>query len=208
MSTLTYKLWRKLHHLRVRLNRGCNLEIRQRCPTTSGKTHREGMIAWHRSIKKTSPPFDACKLNQRVAIFNLRNGYCNQFYEVDNFSIYLFVAVVVRILFTVHRQNYVHYLIERVSVVYVCVGRFLEKGIAKMGTPSFPLVEKVWKDNVSHFESPNVIDEWYKKIISRYNGEDRKYHNLRHLEIKLQHFLNVESKLKNKTAFVLALYFQ
>lgn len=73
---------------------------------------------------------------------------------------------------------------------------------------SLTLVHKVWKDNI---ESPGfcgIVDEWFAKIIAQYNGEARKYHNLHHLETKLQHFIDVQTKIKNKTAFVLALYFQ
>lgn len=72
----------------------------------------------------------------------------------------------------------------------------------------FGLIEKVWKDNVSYLGQSSIINEWYGKIISHYNNSNRKYHNLNHLETKLDLFLAHQQKIKNKTAFVLALYFQ
>lgn len=75
-----------------------------------------------------------------------------------------------------------------------------------MGTEG--LVEKVWKDNISYLGQSSITDEWYAKIISHYNGGGRRYHNLNHLETKLEHFLSIQQKIKNRTAFALALYFQ
>lgn len=70
------------------------------------------------------------------------------------------------------------------------------------------LIEKLWKDNTQNLNQSKVVNEWYLKIINQYSGDNRKYHNLDHLETKLQQFLSVQQKIKNKIAFVFALYFQ
>lgn len=70
------------------------------------------------------------------------------------------------------------------------------------------LVEKLWKDYTADLKQSKVVDEWYSRMTIQYNNENRKYHNFSHLETKLQHFLSIQSKIKNKIAFVLALYFQ
>ncbi len=77
----------------------------------------------------------------------------------------------------------------------------------KMETPA-AVIEKLWKEYTADLNQSNVGHEWYAKIIDNYGGKNRKYHNLNHLETKLQHYLSIQQKIKNKTAFVLALYFQ
>lgn len=73
---------------------------------------------------------------------------------------------------------------------------------------SVTLVDKAWKDNVDNRSMSRIMEEWFTKIICRYQSDNRKYHNLHHLEKKLRYFTEVEQKIKDRTAFVLALYFQ
>ncbi|KAJ9601537.1 hypothetical protein L9F63_000280 [Diploptera punctata] len=67
-------------------------------------------------------------------------------------------------------------------------------------------LEKQWNEATKDF-SKSVADEWWTKILKKYSEDGRNYHNIQHLEEKLEHLNSVKQVLKNPDAVVLAIIF-
>jgi len=67
-------------------------------------------------------------------------------------------------------------------------------------------LENLWKECTHHLNS-SVADEWWTNIVKNYNEEGRCYHNLEHLETKMNHYFAVKDLLHNPKAVALAIFF-
>jgi predicted metal-dependent HD superfamily phosphohydrolase len=68
------------------------------------------------------------------------------------------------------------------------------------------VLEETW--NEATLDLPKeVTEEWWTKILEKYNEEGRSYHNIHHLEEKFEQFKTVKHILKNANAVILAIFF-
>ncbi|PSN33311.1 hypothetical protein C0J52_21231 [Blattella germanica] len=67
-------------------------------------------------------------------------------------------------------------------------------------------LEEVWTEATKNL-SKAAVDEWWTKILEKYGEDERNYHNIHHLEEKIEHFKTVKGVLGNPDAVALAIIF-